>query len=52
MNREQITTNIKLYSLLGVAQVFNGLDVTFTWLSKRCTDGYIYAIAKSTKYRR
>jgi hypothetical protein len=52
MNREQITTNIKLYSLLGVAQVFHGLDVTFTWLSKRCTDGYIYVTAKSTKYRR
>jgi len=52
MNREQITTNIKLYSLLGIAQVFNGLDVTFTWLSRRCADGYIYIFALSAKYRR
>ena len=52
MNREQLTTNIKLYSLLGVAQVFQGLDITFTWLSKHCTNGYIYTIALSTKYRR
>ena len=52
MDRGQLTTNIKLYSLLGVAQVFHGLDVTFTWLSKRCTDGYIYVTAMSVKYRR
>ena len=52
MNREQITTNIKLYSLLGIAKLFHWLDVAFIWLSKRCTDGYIYVTAMSVKYRR
>ena len=52
MNREQLTLNIKLYSLISLAKCCELLGNIARWTNAQLTAADIWLTAKSTKYRR
>jgi hypothetical protein len=52
MNREQLITNTKFYSLTGLAKLSACFATINTWIANQCTNIEIYLTAQSTRYRK
>ncbi len=51
MNREQLITNAKYYTLIGTAKTVACCATVLSWIASLSTSAEVYLIAKSTQYR-
>lgn len=52
MNREQLTTNTKLYASLSAAFIFTALTTLFAWITRGCETAENFFEEQANKYRR